>query len=150
MISAPTDAITDRLAGTLLGTALGDALGLPAEGMSAAITKRFGRVHGFRLLGRPGSSPTTQNRRRWWPRPSPGTRMTRSSAYGPLTVAAGLVLPVALRRRPGHVGLYPIALGISPQRAMSAGNWAAMRSVIVGASSRPAGAGHAFGGHWPR
>src|SRR3954454_10622479 len=46
---------TDRLAGTLLGTALGDALGLPAEGMSArAISRRFGRVDRFRLLGRTG------------------------------------------------------------------------------------------------
>lgn len=51
---APGSAL-DRLAGTLLGTALGDALGLPAEGMSArSISRRFGRVERFRLLGKAG------------------------------------------------------------------------------------------------
>ena len=45
----------DRLTGALLGTALGDALGLPAEGMAAsAITRRFGVLNRFRLLGTMG------------------------------------------------------------------------------------------------
>jgi ADP-ribosylglycohydrolase len=48
-------AALDRITGTLLGTALGDALGLATEGMSArAISRRFGRVERFHLIGRTG------------------------------------------------------------------------------------------------
>jgi ADP-ribosyl-[dinitrogen reductase] hydrolase len=126
---------SDRLAGTLLGTALGDALGLPAEGMSArAISRRFGRVDRFRLLGRTGfvSDDTEQAALE-------AQGLARDHEDVDLCVRAfGRSLLGWFCRLPWGVGLATvrscirIGLGISPSGVMSAGNGAAMRAGIVG------------------
>jgi ADP-ribosylglycohydrolase len=135
MTTIVPSAATDRLAGTLLGTALGDALGLPTEGMSArAISRRFGRVDRFRLLGKAGfvSDDTEQ-----------AALVAQSLARHPDDV--GLCVRDFRRsllgwfcRLPWGVGLATvrscvrIGLGLSPSGVMSAGNRAAMRAGIVG------------------
>jgi ADP-ribosyl-[dinitrogen reductase] hydrolase len=129
----------DRIAGVLLGTALGDALGLPAEGMSArAIARRFGRVDRFRLLGGTGfvsddteqSALVAQSLIRAHDDPERCARAFRRSLLGwfcrlPWGIGMGTI-KACLR----------IALGLRPSGVMSAGNGAAMRAAIVGASFR--------------
>jgi ADP-ribosyl-[dinitrogen reductase] hydrolase len=118
-----------------VGTALGDALGLPAEGMSArAISRRFGRVDQFRLLGKAGfvSDDTEQT-----------ALVAQSLARHPDDVdlcvrAFRRSLLGWFCRLPWGIGratirsCIRIGLGLSPSGVMSAGNGAAMRAGIVG------------------
>jgi ADP-ribosyl-[dinitrogen reductase] hydrolase len=137
LAQSPVPSAADRLAGTLLGTALGDALGLPCEGMSArSIARRFGRVDRFRLLGRTGfvSDDTEQ-----------AALVAQALARHPDDLDACVR---AFRRSllgwscrlPWGVGMATIrscvriGLGLSPSGVMSAGNGAAMRAAIVGAT----------------
>ena len=125
----------DRLAGTLLGTALGDALGLPAEGMSRrAITRRFGTVDRFRLLGRVGFV-------------SDDTEQTALVAQALVEAPRDLDRAIRLFRR-GLLGWFcrfpwgagratlracgRISLGLRRPGVRSAGNGAAMRAAIIG------------------
>ncbi len=126
----------DRIAGTLLGTALGDALGLPAEGMSApAITRRFGRVDRFHLLGSIGfvSDDTEQS-----------ALLAQCLARHPDDLdrcvrAFRRSLLGWFCRLPWGIGwatvraCVRIGLGLDRSGVVSAGNGAAMRSAIVGA-----------------
>ncbi|WP_235905686.1 ADP-ribosylglycohydrolase family protein [Tautonia marina] len=135
MATAPSTTMTDRLSGTLLGTALGDALGLPAEGMSAAaITRRFGRVDRFRLLGSTGfvsddteqAALVAQALARHPDDRDHCLRAFRRSLLGwfcRLPFGVGMATIRACTR---------IALGLSPSGVNSAGNGAAMRAAIVG------------------
>jgi ADP-ribosylglycohydrolase len=129
-------AATDRLAGTLLGTALGDALGLPAEGMSArSISRRFGRVDRFRLLGKTGfvsddteqAALVAQSLARHHDDVGLCGRAFRRSLLGWFCR-----LPCGIGRATLR-SCIRIGLGMSPSGVMSAGNGAAMRAGIVGA-----------------
>lgn len=126
----------DGLTGTLLGIALGDALGLPAEGMSSrAISRRFGRIERFRLLGHVGfvSDDTEQS-----------ALIAQSLARYPNDVdrcvdAFRRSLLGWFARLPWGVGRATIlacgriALGFKRSGVNSAGNGAAMRAGIIGA-----------------
>lgn len=125
----------DCIAGILLGTALGDALGLACEGMSPpAITRRFGRVRRFHLIGRTGivSDDTEQ-----------AALLTRA-----VVAARGDDAELLRRFRRSMVGWFlrlPFGIGLSTLRAclrmtvgvrspgvFSAGNGAAMRAPVLG------------------
>ena len=123
--SEGVDLVADRLAGTLLGVALGDALGLPCEGMSAvSIARRFGTVDRFRLLGRTGfvSDDTEQT-----------ALIAQSLVRHPrdpdacvraFRLAARLVLPVAVGRRPGDRAIVrPHCAWHLTQRRHVGGQW---------------------------
>lgn len=126
----------DRLTGTLLGTALGDALGLATEGMSArAISRRFGRITRFHLLGRTGfvSDDTEQ-----------AALVAQSLMRHPTDVdccvsAFRRSLLGWFCRLPWGVGratvrsCFRIGAGCKRTGVMSAGNGAAMRAAIIGA-----------------
>ncbi|MFN3649514.1 MAG: ADP-ribosylglycohydrolase family protein [Armatimonadota bacterium] len=125
----------DRLAGTLLGTALGDALGLPAEGMPAhAISRRFGRLDRYRLLGATGfvSDDTEQS-----------ALVAQSLVRHPRDAEACArdfrrALLGWFLRLPWGVGLATVraclkaAVGMRRTGVRSAGNGAAMRAAVVG------------------
>ena len=128
-------AALDRISGTLLGTALGDALGLATEGMSArAIERRFGRVEGYRLIGRTGyvSDDTEQ-----------AALVAQALARHPDDVNRCVrdfrrALLGWFYRVPWGAGratlqaCVRIGLGLPRSGIMSAGNGAAMRAAIVG------------------
>ena len=135
IVEIPRMVSADRLTGTLLGTALGDALGLATEGMSArAISRRFGRVERFHLIGRTGfvSDDTEQ-----------AALVAQSLGRYPDDVARCVI---AFRRSllgwfcrlPWGVGRATIraceriGLGFSRSGVMSAGNGSAMRAGIIG------------------
>lgn len=135
-MEGPIDASPiDRLSGVLLGTALGDALGLACEGMSAkAITRRFGVVDRFRMLGRTGfvSDDTEQS-----------ALIAQSLARFPDDVDACVrdfqrALLGWFARLPWGVGkatirsCVRIGLGLSPTGVNSAGNGSAMRAAVIG------------------
>ncbi len=136
MLSSAHVVSVDRLAGTLLGTALGDALGLPCEGMSVrAITRRFGTVDRFRLLGKTGfvsddtelSALVAQSLAR---HPDDVDRCVRSFRRALLGWFCRLPWGVG---RATIRSCVRIGLGVSPSGVMSAGNGAAMRAAIIGA-----------------
>lgn len=127
----------DRLAGVLLGTALGDALGLPMEGMSArAVARFFPRIDRFRLLGRRGfvsddteqSALVAQSLGRHAGDPEAIVRAFRRSLLG------------WFLRLPWGIGLGTlraccrILVGLRESGVPTAGNGAAMRAAIVGAT----------------
>lgn len=131
------DLLRSRIAGTLLGTALGDALGLPCEGLSAQrIARRFGRVDRFHLIGRAGfvsddteqAALVAQSLARQPDDPLRCARAFRRSLLG------------WFLRLPWGVGLatvrasFRIGFGLEPSGVRSAGNGAAMRSVVLGAT----------------
>lgn len=125
----------DRLAGTLLGTALGDALGLPAEGMSArAISRRFGRVDRFRLLGRTGyvSDDTEQAAlvaEALIGHPDDPEECARD--FRRRLVAWFARLPFGVGRATVRACLRAV-IGLDPSGVASAGNGAAMRAAVIG------------------
>ena len=127
----------ERIAGALLGTALGDALGLPCEGMSARrIARRFGRMDRFRLLGRTGfvsddteqSALVAQSLAR-----HTGDALACARAFRRLLLGW-------LFRLPWGVGLgtvracFRILVGFRRTGVRSAGDGAAMRAAVIGAS----------------
>jgi ADP-ribosylglycohydrolase len=125
-----------RLIGTLLGTALGDALGLPVEGMSPElITRRYGRVDRFRLLGRTGfvsddteqSALVAQSLARF-----PGDPTRAAAAFRRSLIGWFLRLPYGIGFATLRACIHA-ALGLRPSGVRSAGNGAAMRSAIIGA-----------------
>ncbi len=129
-----TDA--DRITGTLLGTALGDALGLAAEGMSArAITRRFGRVDRFRLIGSTGfvSDDTEQSAliaECLARHPDDVDRCVR--AFRRALLGWFCRLPWGIGRATARACIR-IGLGLTRSGVLSAGNGAAMRAAIIGA-----------------
>lgn len=127
----------DRLSGVLLGTALGDALGLPMEGMSArAIAQLFPRIERFHLLGRRGfvsddteqSALVAQSLGRYAGNPDAIVLAFRRSLLG------------WFLRLPWGIGLGTlraccrILIGLRESGVPTAGNGAAMRAAIVGAT----------------
>jgi ADP-ribosylglycohydrolase len=126
----------DRLTGVLLGTAVGDALGLVCEGMSSRrISRRFGRLDRYHLLGRTGyvSDDTEQS-----------ALVAQSLARHPGDLdrcvrAFRRSLLGWFWRLPWGIGLatvrssFKIMLGLSRSGVRSAGNGSAMRAAIVGA-----------------
>lgn len=125
----------DRVAGTLLGTALGDALGLATEGLSARrIARRFGRIEGFRLLGRTGfvSDDTELSAliaQSLIQEPTDAERCAR--AFRRSLLGWCCRLPWGAGRATLKAGLR-IGLVITPSGVMSAGNGAAMRAAVIG------------------
>lgn len=126
----------DRLTGTLLGTALGDALGLATEGMSArAITRRFGRITHFQLLGRTGfvsddteqAALVAQSLMRY---PTDVDRCV--SAFRRSLLGWFCRLPWGVGRATIR-SCIRIGVGCKRTGVMSAGNGAAMRAAIIGA-----------------
>jgi ADP-ribosyl-[dinitrogen reductase] hydrolase len=130
----------ERIAGCLLGTAVADALGLPYEGMSPSRAGRRylrlqGRVRGYSLVGSRGYVSDD----------------TEQSALVAQALCAGRDDVAAIVRRfrrsllgwflrlPFGIGFatlracVKIGLGLSQSGVNSAGNGAAMRSMIVGA-----------------
>jgi ADP-ribosylglycohydrolase len=125
-----------RVAGTLLGTAVGDALGLPCEGLCAErITRRFGRLDRFHLVGRTGyvsddteqSALVAQSLAKFPSDPDRCARAFRRSLVG------------WFWRLPWGIGLATIRscfrsmLGFSRTGVPSAGNGSAMRAAVIGA-----------------
>lgn len=130
----------DRLTGTLLGTAVGDALGLPREGLSRRRAARLygGGPIGHRfLLGHGMLSDDTEHAcmtaQALLAAPGDEARFARSLAWR---------LRGWLAAMPAAVGwgtlraILKLWLGVPPSRSgvISAGNGAAMRAPILGAS----------------
>ena len=129
-----------RLEGCLLGTAVGDALGLPYEGLSARRVRRRWRAARYTLLGPWGfvSDDTEQS------------ALVAQALCGAQTTAGVDVPRVVKRFRWSLLGWFarlPFGIGLATVRAClkilvgiehsgvrSAGNGAAMRSMIVGAA----------------
>ena len=128
-----------RLEGCLLGTAVGDALGLPCEGLSpAVVARRFLPLDRFRLVGARGfvSDDTEQS------------ALMVQSLCGHDDDDADDAIVAAFRRAilgwfwrlPFGVGLATIraalrlTLGLRRSGVASAGNGAAMRSMVLGAA----------------
>src|SRR6185312_13056398 len=130
----------DRLTGALLGTAVGDALGLPREGLSRRRARRlFGDSpieHRF-LLGRGMVSDDTEHAcmtaQALLAAPDDPARFARSLAWRLRGWLAAMPAAVGWGTLRAIVKLW---LGFSPARSgvVSAGNGAAMRAPVLGAS----------------
>jgi ADP-ribosyl-[dinitrogen reductase] hydrolase len=136
----PTVPRRRRLEGCLLGTAVGDALGLPYEGLSARRVRRRWRAARYTLVGPWGfvSDDTEQS------------ALVAQALCGTQTASGVDVERVVQRFRWSLLGWFarlPFGIGLATVRAClkilvgiqhsgvrSAGNGAAMRSMIVGAA----------------
>jgi ADP-ribosyl-[dinitrogen reductase] hydrolase len=127
---------TDRFRGMLLGIALGDAIGLPAEGLSAArISRRFGHLDHFRLVGRRGfvsddtelAALALHALRR-----HPFDETACATLYARMVVGWLARLPWGLGMATLKAGLRA-AIGVRQPGVRSAGNGALPRAAVVGA-----------------
>ncbi len=124
-----------KIEGCLLGTAVGDALGLPFEGLSRAIVKKRLTPQRFHLVGATGfvSDDTEQNALL-------GQALTRRNDGEAVVVGAfRRSLLGWFLRLPFGIGLatlrscLKLLIGLRDSGVNSAGNGAAMRSMILGA-----------------
>jgi ADP-ribosylglycohydrolase len=124
-----------RIEGCLLGTAVGDALGLPYEGLSAKIVQKRFSPHGYALVGDTGfvSDDTEQS--------ALVAQALCRRKDGDAVVVAGFRRSLLgwFLRLPFGIGLATIRaclkllVGLRDSGVRSAGNGAAMRSMIIGA-----------------
>lgn len=130
----------DRLTGTLLGTAVGDALGLPREGLSRRRAQRLygaGPIGHRFALGRGMLSDDTEHAsmtaQALLAAPEDEARFARSLAWRLRGWLAALPAAVGWGTLRSIVKLW---LGFSPAKSgvVSAGNGAAMRAPILGAT----------------
>lgn len=131
----PSPSRRDKIEGCLLGTAVGDALGLPCEGLSRTVALRRFQPHRFALVGATGFV-------------SDDTEQSALVAQALCLQNKGDDVVVASFRRallgwflrlPFGIGLatvracLKILVGVKHSGVHSAGNGAAMRSMILGA-----------------
>lgn len=129
-----TSVSLERVRGCLLGVAVGDALGLPMEGLSpATITRRFGALDRFHLLGRVGvvSDDTEQTA-------LIAQALSESVDDDRVVARFRRHLRWWFARLPFGIGLATLRsslklwLGFERSGVSSGGNGAAMRATIVG------------------
>jgi ADP-ribosyl-[dinitrogen reductase] hydrolase len=132
-----------RLEGCLLGTAVGDALGLPCEGLSpAVVARRFLPLDRFRLVGARGfvSDDTEQSALVVQSLCGHDGDDTDNNTDNAIVAAFRRALLGWFWRLPFGVGLATIraalrlTLGLRRSGVASAGNGAAMRSMVLGAA----------------